>query len=53
MLFLVVPAAVLELPAVFQTVWRISLDVGLIRSGALMRYTALSLVNGVAFTSYK
>jgi hypothetical protein len=36
-----------------SSVWELSSKVGLVQSGILVRYAALALVNGIAFTSYK
>ena len=52
-MLLVVPVIVFDLPGIFSSVWQLSSQVGLIGSGVLFRYLALSLVNGMAFTSYK
>lgn len=51
-LLLVVPVIILDLPGIFSTVWQMSSEVGLLGSGIMFRYLALSIINGMAFTSY-
>jgi len=52
-LLLAVPVVMFDLPTMSSKVWLLSSEVGLIRSGVLIRYLALSILNGIAFTSYK
>lgn len=52
-LLLAVPVIIIDLPGVFSNVWQLSSEVGLFGSGLFFRYVALSLINGIAFTSYK
>jgi len=49
---LVIPVLIFDLPSIIQNLWHISMHEGLIASGAMWRYLALSVVNGCAFTSY-
>lgn len=50
---LLLPVLVLNVPGMIRSVWELSRTVGLIKSGILLRYLSLALVNGTAFTSYK
>ena len=50
---LLLPVLVLNVPGMIRSVWELTRTVGLMRSGILLRYVTLALVNGFAFTSYK
>lgn len=50
---LIVPVLILNAPGMIRSVWDLSTTVGLIKSGILLRYLSLALINGTAFTSYK
>jgi drug/metabolite transporter (DMT)-like permease len=50
---LLVPLMVWNLSGILRHVYLVSSRVGLWQSGVLVRYTLLSIVNGLAFTSYK
>mmetsp|Transcript_52197 Transcript_52197/g.62838 ORF Transcript_52197/g.62838 Transcript_52197/m.62838 type:complete len:463 (+) Transcript_52197:122-1510(+) len=52
MFIFLIPALIYELPDAISNMWNLSRDYGLIPSGILLRYIILSLVNGIAFTSY-
>ena len=52
-MLLAVPVIVMDLPGIFSNVWQLSSEVGLFGSGLFFRYVAISLINGIAFTSYK
>ena len=47
------PVLLLNVPSMITSVWELSRTVGLIKSGILLRYVSLALVNGMAFTCYK
>lgn len=47
-----IPALLLDSPNVLARIWQLSGEVGLFRSSIFLRYIALSLLNGAAFTSY-
>lgn len=50
---LALPVLVFNVPGIIASIWELSSEVGLIKSGVLVRYVALALANGIAFTSYK
>jgi hypothetical protein len=50
---LLLPVLVLNAPGMIASVWELSSTVGLIKSGILLRYTSLALLNGMAFACYK
>lgn len=47
-----IPALIFEVPDAISNIWNTSREYGLIGSGILFRYVILSVVNGLAFTSY-
>jgi drug/metabolite transporter (DMT)-like permease len=49
---LLLPVLVLNAPGMIASVWELSSTVGLIKSGILLRYTSLALLNGMAFACY-
>ena len=50
---LLVPVIIWNGPGMIANVWKLSRTTGLIQNGILLRYLTLSIVNGLAFTSYK
>lgn len=50
---LAIPVLFFNVPEMFSRISALNAEFGLIKSGALFRYIALALVNGIAFTSYK
>jgi hypothetical protein len=50
---LLIPVLLWNAPGILATVWNLHQTVGLIKSGILLRYATLAVVNGLAFTSYK
>lgn len=51
-LLLAIPVFVFDVPGISSYLWKLSSEVGLIRSGVLFRYLGLALINGMAFASY-
>ena len=50
---LFVPAILWDGPSIARHVYQVSARIGLFKSGILLRYICLSVVNGLAFTCYK
>jgi len=52
-LVFLLPAILWEGPSVLEHVYQVSSHIGLFQSGVLLRYVALTMVNAMAFASYK